>query len=165
MIILLHSLAAMARNKSVGKDGIPAEALKNLDFHSKLLVLQVFEKRLNCEDGYSEIVDDWSKLVAQFIPKAQAKLQQADAWRAILIGSTMQKWYLSSLLHFARDLLEPIPSYIMGFRRGYQTAMLVEPLRIAMMLAQEWRLPIAVATTDADSAFESLPHASLMAGY
>ena len=45
MTILLHALASMLKNKSVGKDGIPTEALKSLDWHSKLLVLQIFENR------------------------------------------------------------------------------------------------------------------------
>ena len=41
----------------------------------------------------------------------------------------------------------------MGFRKGYQTAMLVEPIRLALFLAREWQMPIVVACTDAEAAF------------
>ena len=43
MTCLLQALAAMAINKGAGKDMVPAEALKELDWHSKLLVLQCCE--------------------------------------------------------------------------------------------------------------------------
>ena len=162
MTVLLQALAGMEMNKGVGKDGVPVEALKALDWHSKLRVLQCFIKRLNGEEGFDEIVVDWMNLVAQFIPKSNVSLTERSSWRAVLVGCSLQKWYLSSLLLIAQDYYNRIPSYVMGFRRGYQTAMLIEPLRIALLLAHEWHLPIAVAGADADSAFESLPHVSLI---
>ncbi len=58
-----------------------------------------------------------------------------------------------------------MPSYSMGFRRNFQTAMLVEPLRCALLLAREWDLPLAVSSADAESAFESISHTALISGW
>eukprot|EP00973_Karenia_brevis_P009407 1271450-Karenia_brevis.AAC.1 len=58
-----------------------------------------------------------------------------------------------------------MPNFIMGYRPGYQTAMLAEPVRIALLLAREWSLPIAIACTDADAAFESIRHDILVQGW
>jgi len=166
MTILLQALAAMARNKGVARDGIPVEALKCLDWQSYLVVLRCFEGRLNANKTHAGIVDDWLALVAQFIPKGGGvALDSSDSWRAVLMGSSLMKWYLSSLLLFAQPYLEKMPSFIMGFRQGFQTAMLVEPLRIALLLAHEWDMPLATACCDADSAFESMSHGTIVAGW
>lgn len=162
MTLMLQALAGMACNKCVGKDGIPVEALKALDWHSKLLVLQCFGNRLNGKDGFCNPVQDWLTLIAQFIPKSSVPFVDSDSWRAVLIGASLQKWFLSTLLLYSTCFLDNIPSYIMGFRSGFQTAMLIKPLRVALLLAHEWQLLVAVAITDADSAFESLSHSVLI---
>ena len=77
----------------------------------------------------------------------------------------IQKWYLSILRVVAEPIIHRIPPFIMGFRKGCQTAMLVEPLRIALRLASEWDDPIAVACADAEAAFESIEHSTLVAGW
>ena len=59
MTTLLQALAAMACNKGVARDGVPADALKCLDWHSSLMVLNCFEKRLNAKEGFTGAVDDW----------------------------------------------------------------------------------------------------------
>eukprot|EP00973_Karenia_brevis_P072381 10053225-Karenia_brevis.AAC.1 len=151
------------KGKAVGRDGVPVEALKCLDWHSQVLVLGVFEKRANAIPGYSDIVEDWTAMLAQFIPKAVKALDEDNCWRALLVGCALQKWYLNCLRLLSEPVLETLPSYIMGFRKGFQTAMLVEPLRIALLLAREWLLPIAVASTDVDAAFESIDHGHLVA--
>ena len=71
----------------------------------------------------------------------------------------------NTLVYYAAPYLERIPLYIMGYRRGFQTAMLVEPLRLALLQAREWRRPIAVGRTDAEAAFESMPHGELLDGW
>jgi len=65
----------------------------------------------------------------------------------------------------AEEYMTKLPNYIMGFRKGFQTAMLVEPLRLALLKAREWRMPIAVGCSDADSAFESMSHECLVHGW
>ena len=166
MTTLLQALAAMACNKGVARDGVPADALKCLDWHSFLMVLNCFEKRLNAKEGYTGTVDDWQSLVAQFIPKGGGvALELSDSWRAVLVGSSLMKWYLSCLMLFAQLYLERMPPFIMGFRRGFQTAMLIEPLRVALLLAAEWDLPLAVGCCDVDSAFESMSHIAVVAGW
>eukprot|EP00973_Karenia_brevis_P043062 5962465-Karenia_brevis.AAC.1 len=53
----------------------------------------------------------------------------------------------------------------MGYRSGFQVSMLVEPIRMALLAAAEWQLPIAVACTDAEAAFESIGHDLLVQGW
>lgn len=165
MTCLLQSLAALAKDKSVARDRIPAEALKALDWHSQVLVMEIFEKRLNADSGFSGVVSDWTQLLAQFIPKSGGNLDIIDFWRAVLISGAVQKWYLSCLLLGADSNLEQMPYYIMGFRKGFQTAMLVETLRMCLLQAKDWLMPLAMANTDADAAFESIRHDCLVAGW
>lgn len=53
----------------------------------------------------------------------------------------------------------------MGFRKVFQTAMLVKPLRLAPLKAREWNVPMAIGCTDAEAAFESIPHRILVDGW
>ena len=142
--VLLQSLAKLKFGKGVGKDLVPSESLKNLDWHSFILILEMFQNRLDAVEGYDGQVQEWRSLLAQFIPKAKLELSRDDAWRAVLVSSSLQKWYLTCLLSVAAPWLEQLPPYIMGFRKGFQTAMLLEPLRIALLLAREWSMPIAL---------------------
>ena len=165
LTLLLQTQAVLLRNKAVSLEAVPTEALRALNYESLILIRDIFERRLNAETGWNEPVEDWVHLLAQFIPKQGGDLSRIDSWRAILVGSSVQKWYLTILLSLAEPVLEKLPSYIMGFRRGFQTAMLVEPLRIALRLANEWGDPIAIGGTDAEAAFESIQHSTLIAGW
>ena len=92
------------------------EALKSLDWHSHLLVLRCFEDRLNGVTGFDKQVKDWLQLVAQFIPKAGAtRLEQLDWWRAVLMGASLRKWYLSCLFLLAQPYFDTLSPLIMGF--------------------------------------------------
>eukprot|EP00973_Karenia_brevis_P008712 1178178-Karenia_brevis.AAC.1 len=61
------------------------------------------------------------------------------------MGAALQKWYLAVLLMLAESYLDSLPLFLMGHRKGFQTAMFVEPVRIALLLAREWDMQIAVA--------------------
>ena len=73
------------------------------------------------------------ELLAQFIPKSGGDLEFVEAWRAILVGSALQKWYVSYLLLWAELYLARLVSFTMRYRRGFQTAILLEPLRLALL--------------------------------
>jgi len=165
MTVVLQALARPLCNKAVGLDNIPAEALRALDSESLHLVRDIFERRLNADEGWNDRIVEWMELIGQFIPKQTGDLKLVDSWRVVLIGSAVQKWYLSILRVVAEPIIHRLPPFIMGFRKGFQTAMLVEPLRIALRLTSEWDDPIAVACADAEAAFESIEHSTLVAGW
>jgi len=163
--VLLQTQAAMRKGKAVASDDIPMEALQALDFDSCTLIQEAFWYRLNSVAGWSGHVADWLQLFAQFIPKACLDLSGSDSWRGVVPGSALQRWYLSCLLRIVEPYLDRLPIHLMGFRKGYQTAMLVEPLRRALQTAKEWGKPIAIACADACSAFESIDHDALVQGW
>eukprot|EP00973_Karenia_brevis_P045468 6297496-Karenia_brevis.AAC.1 len=51
------------------------------------------------------------------------------------------------------DLAEPtgrkLPLIVLGYREPSQTAMLVKPLRQALLLVQKWFIPIAIVRAEA----------------
>eukprot|EP00973_Karenia_brevis_P042356 5863249-Karenia_brevis.AAC.1 len=64
MTTLLQTLATLANNKGVGRDGVPVEALKALDWQSYMIVLECFEKRLNAIIDFDQRVQAWMDLLA-----------------------------------------------------------------------------------------------------
>ena len=70
--VLLQALAAMNVVEAEGCDGISAEALKALDWHSLIKIRQGFQKRLLAESGCGKVVSEWKTLIAQCIPKSGA---------------------------------------------------------------------------------------------
>eukprot|EP00973_Karenia_brevis_P070493 9799310-Karenia_brevis.AAC.1 len=53
--------------------------------------MDMFEARLNADEGYAEIIEEWINLIAQFIPKTKGVLSSSEelagAW-ATLSGPT-----------------------------------------------------------------------------
>ena len=61
-----------------------------------------------------------------------ATLESITSWRQIIVGPALQKWYLHCIFELVEPYMNYWPSYIMGFRPGFQPLMMIDALRMAL---------------------------------
>eukprot|EP00973_Karenia_brevis_P004416 604686-Karenia_brevis.AAC.1 len=164
MQTLIAAWIQLKRGKGVGHDQVPAECLHTLDWQSLFLVRKAFESRMNSRERGS--VEAWATQLGHMINKSGTlPLDTVDSWRQVTVGSALQKWYLYCVFEYVQPYMTELPNFILGFLPGFQPLMMIDALRMMSFMAAEWGMPMFVAQTDVEAAFESLDHEDVIAGW
>ena len=160
----LQARNGLRQGAGTGKDGVAAEMFREIPWDVLVVVHEAFEKRINDIHGGPDDIKDWKHVLLDGLAKKRKAVKLRD-WRVIGAGACLQKWYEACLSTLSARLCSPLPPEIKGFRRGHQALEITETVRILLEKAREWGLPIAVGSFDVETAFASLRHKHIMAGY
>ena len=84
-------------------------------------------------------------------------------YRPIAIVPVLSKLFSGVLLARIRDTLNALqPEEHAGFRADYSCSDIVHFLRLIAEKAQEWGVPVWVASLDLEKAFDKVSHASVL---
>lgn len=86
----------------------------------------------------------WSDSVLVLEPKPGKTHELLEGWRPICLVSTMFTWYEASLWTSKDRTLQPLPPWILGFRKGAQAIHAAGCLQRALARAAEWGQPLLV---------------------
>ncbi len=156
----IHECLAKGRSKgksAPGADGITWQLLSALPDHAVIALRNLFEGRLNCEEGLCDSIADWCRILITLIPKTNNAVTFAS-WRPISLTSVLQKLYLSVCSILLREFGRPIHECQYGFCPGKQVMEVSECLRLILEKTAEWDLPACILKIDAHRAFDSMRH-------
>ena len=103
----------------------------------------------------------WKEVVMVAIPKPGTDKKGMEALRLISLLPVLQKTYVRMLQLAETPERSADVCNVLGYRAGCSPADVSESARLALAKADEWGLPIAIASADVLRAFEQVRHADI----
>ena len=152
-----HQWRQLKAGVAPGSDGVPAELMAILETSDIEMLHGAFLQRLLGLDGHRCLLDAWRCYPLFGIPK-KGDTRSLSRWRGLCVSATLLKLY-EGVLWFCLDQLIPQPPLqLLAFRRHRQPMDVSEGIRWLAAKADEWKVPLIIASMDVSHAFDDMPH-------
>jgi len=121
----------------------------------------LFSMRLRGEAA-GDIPDSWQEIYIHCIGKVPKPVRVTN-WRPLSLLNAIEKLYDRCVTRLLKLRLPIVTSRSLGFAQGHQAQEGVQILLDLTMRSAEWGLPLAVARSDVNKAFDSMDRAELAA--